>query len=96
MKREDILAFLKGQKLALKAEMGINKLGLFGSLARNENPHDIDIIVEFEPGTQDLFDKKFRLKQIIEAKFNFPTDICREKSIKPNVKELIMRDAIFV
>jgi uncharacterized protein len=96
MKREDILMFLRGQKLTLKTEMGISKLGLFGSLARNEKPHDIDIIVEFEPGTQDLFDKKFRLKQIIEAKFNFPTDICREKFIKPNVKELIMRDAIFV
>jgi uncharacterized protein len=96
MKREDILAFLKLQKPTFKTEMGVNKLGLFGSLARNEKPNDIDIIVEFEPGTQDLFEKKFKLKQIIEAKFNFPTDICREKYIKPNVKELIMRDAIFV
>jgi predicted nucleotidyltransferase len=76
--------------------MGISKIGLFGSLARNEKPNDIDIMVEFEPGTQDLFEKKFKIKQIIEARFNFPTDICREKFIKPNVKELIMRDVIFV
>jgi uncharacterized protein len=96
MNREDILTFLSVQKLALKTEMGISKLGLFGSLARNEEPHDIDIIVEFEPGTQNLFEKKFKLKQIIESKFNFPADICREKFIKPNVRELIMRDAIFV
>ena len=96
MERDDILAFLRLQKLAFKTEMGISKIGLFGSLARNEKPKDIDIIVEFEPGTQDLFEKKFKIKQIIEARFNFPTDICREKFIKPNVKEQIMRDVIFV
>jgi predicted nucleotidyltransferase len=96
MKRDDILAFLRLQKLAFKTEMGISKIGLFGSLARNEKPNDIDIMVEFEPGTQDLFEKKFKIKQIIEARFNFPTDICRERFIKPNVKELIMRDVIFV
>jgi predicted nucleotidyltransferase len=96
MARDDILAFLRLQKLAFKTEMGISKIGLFGSLARNEKPNDIDIMVEFEPGTQDLFEKKFKIKQIIEARFNFPTDICREKFIKPNVKELIMRDVIFV
>ncbi|MFN6090214.1 MAG: nucleotidyltransferase family protein [Cyclobacteriaceae bacterium] len=96
MERDDILAFLRLQKLAFKTEMGISKIGLFGSLARNEKPNDIDIMVEFEPGTQDLFEKKFKIKQIIEARFNFPTDICREKFIKPNVKELIMRDVIFV
>jgi uncharacterized protein len=96
MDRDDILAFLRVQKLAFQSEMGISKIGLFGSLARNEKPNDIDIIVEFEPGTQDLFEKKFKLKQIIETKFNFPTDICREKFIKPNVKDIIMRDVIFV
>ena len=96
MERDDILAFLRLQKLAFKTEMGISKIGLFGSLARNEKPNDIDIMVEFEPGTQDLFEKKFKIKQIIEARFNFPTDICREKFIKPNVKEQIMRDVIFV
>ncbi|MCA4896699.1 MAG: nucleotidyltransferase domain-containing protein [Cytophagales bacterium] len=96
MERDDILAFLRLQKLAFKTEMGISKIGLFGSLARNEKPNDIDIMVEFEPGTQDLFEKKFKIKQIIEARFNFPTDICREKFIKPNVKDIIMRDVIFV
>jgi predicted nucleotidyltransferase len=58
MQREAVLAFLKSNKSVFKAELGIIKVGLFGSLARKEKPNDIDIILEFEPGTRDLFGKK--------------------------------------
>ncbi len=96
MHREEVLAFLKSKKSIFKTDLGIVKLGLFGSLARNEKPNDIDIIVEFEPDTQDLFGKKFKLKEIIEAQFHRKVDVCQEQFIKPYAKPIILRDAIFV
>jgi uncharacterized protein len=96
MKKEEVLDFLSNQKNTFTKDFGISKLGLFGSLARNEKPNDIDIIVEFEPNTESLFEKKIRIKSILEERFNLPTDICREKYLKPSVRQLILRDAIFV
>ena len=96
MKKEEIISFLARQKDTFSDKFGVTKLGLFGSVARYESPRDIDVILEFKPGTQDLFEKKFTIRQILESEFQLPVDICREKFIRPKVKELIMHDAIFV
>ena len=96
MNKEEIILFLVAQKESFLRSFGVTKLGLFGSAARGEKPNDIDLIVEFEPGTEDLFEKKFQIRQILESRFKLPVDICREKFIKPQVKELIMHDVIFV
>jgi uncharacterized protein len=96
MKKEEIILFLAIQKSIFFRRFGVTKLGLFGSAARGEKPKDIDVIVEFEPDTKDLFEKKIQIRQILESEFHLPVDICREKFIRPQVKELIMHDAIFV
>ena len=96
MNKEEIISYLLAQKSLFLKNFGVTKLGLFGSAARGEKPNDIDVIVEFEPGTQDLFEKKLQLKQILESRFQLPVDICRERSIRPQAMKLIMHDAIFV
>ncbi len=96
MNREEIISFLSMQKSIFLKEFGVIRLGLFGSVARGEKANDIDVIVEFEPGTQDLFERKILIRQILESKFQLHVDICREKSIKPQARELIMHDAVFV
>lgn len=96
MKKEEVLEFLISQKKNLFQNFRLQKLGLFGSVARSESANDLDIIIEFEPNTQNLFDKKFQIQELLEQKFNVPVDICREKFIKPSARNLIMRDAIFV
>ena len=46
--RDKILKILKENKEFLKKQYGITKLGLFGSVARDEkNPNDIDILFDF-------------------------------------------------
>jgi uncharacterized protein len=96
MKKEEIILFLSEQKNTFFKNFGVTKLGLFGSAARGEKPKDIDVIVEFEPGTEDLFEKKIQIRQILESKFQLPVDICREKFVRPQVKKIILHDAIFV
>lgn len=96
MNKEEIILYLTTQKSLFLKSFGVTKLGLFGSAARGEKPNDIDVIVEFKLGTQDLFEKKNQMREILESRFKLPVDICRERSIRPLAKKLIMRDVIFV
>lgn len=62
--REDILSFLRTNKEDLFAEFQIVRIGLFGSYASNEETvdSDIDLIVEFQPNTSNLLEKKAKIK----------------------------------
>jgi len=51
---------------------------------------DIDLVVEFEENTSDLYEKKNRLKEYIKEKLGLNADICREKYIKPRIKKSIL------
>jgi len=89
-----ILFYLTTNKTRLKKEYHLVKIGIFGSIAREEQNEqsDIDIIVEFKNNTQDLFTIKQKLKEEIQAKFNMPVDICREKYIKPIFRQQILSE----
>jgi len=89
-----ILFYLTSNKKRLEKKYHLIKIGIFGSIARGEQNEqsDIDIIVEFENGTQNLFTLKQRLKKKIQSKFNLPVDICREKYIKPIFKQQILSE----
>jgi predicted nucleotidyltransferase len=78
----------------LEKEYHLVKIGIFGSIARGEQNKlsDIDLIVEFESNTPDLYSLKQRLKSEIQSKFNLPVDICREKYIKPVFKKQILAE----
>ena len=82
----------------LMREYHLTKIGLFGSMARAENHEssDIDLVIEFEPETLDLYSLKLKLKQEIQLKFEMPVDICRLKYIKPIFRNQIQRDVKYV
>jgi hypothetical protein len=73
-------------------------LGLIGSFSRDEATikSDIDLIVEFKPGTEDLWERTESLRKSVKRKFKRDVDICTEKYIKPYYKKNILRDAIFI
>ncbi len=90
-----ILFYLTSNKNRLEKEYHLVKIGIFGSIARGEQNElsDIDLIVEFENNTPDLYSIKQRLKNEIQSKFNLPVDICREKYIKPVFRQQILSEA---
>lgn len=98
LKRDEILSFLRENKADFFSEYRLVKLGLFGSFAKNEGTEysDIDLIVEFEPETENLSEKKSQLKSILKKQFNREVDVCREKYIKPYFKSQILQSAIYV
>lgn len=94
----EILEFLRTHRQTLQSDFRIVKLGLIGSFARGEQTEDsdIDLLVEFEPNTDDLFGKKMSLRNLLKASFHRDVDVCREKYVKPYVKSYLLRDAIDV
>ncbi len=96
--RDQIFEFLAENKKLFRDRFHIVRLGLFGSYARgDQNSHsDIDLLVEFEENTQDLYDLKLQLKDFFNDKLGIEIDICREKYIKPRIKKSILKETVYV
>ena len=89
MQKEHILNYLGNIKSELMKN-GIEKIGLFGSYAKDSADlySDIDIVIKTSPS----FVKKFKgidsflflddLRKRIEMKFQRPVDICDEAGLK--------------
>mgnify|MGYP002391041862 CR=1 FL=1 len=95
LKSEDIIIFLKNNKYELE-KYGINKIGLFGSYAKNqENEYsDIDILVEFKEGNE-TFDNYMDLKFYLEERFNKKVDLVIAENIKEDLKKEILGSVIY-
>ncbi len=95
--KDQILTFISENKKMLQEKFHITRIGLFGSYARGEqkDSSDIDLLVEFEENTQDLYDLKLQLKEFFRNRFGIETDICREKYIKPRIKKTILKETVY-
>ena len=100
LSKDDILAYLKELKPTLQKE-GIEKIGLFGSFAKDSADllSDIDIVIK----TNNTFIKKYKsinaflyldkLRENIKKRFNRDVDICDESGLK---NKDIIKDSIYV
>jgi predicted nucleotidyltransferase len=95
---KQILDYLLLNKDRYQKEYHLTRIGIFGSIAREEQTEksDLDLIVEFEENTPDLFTIKQKIKNDIQSRFNLSVDICREKYIKPIFKKFILSEARYV
>lgn len=96
--QNEILEFLKNHRSEMDKNFGVIKIGLFGSFARNEanENSDIDILFEFAPGTQNIFEKKLKLSKYLKECLKRDINLCREKYFKPYAKEHVKQEVIYV
>lgn len=96
MTKAIILDFLSKHKEEMHTKFGLEKIGLFGSYARNEQTQlsDIDIAIELQ--SSNTFRSFFALKRFLEDNLQHKVDLGIESSLKPIAKEYIMRDIIYV
>jgi predicted nucleotidyltransferase len=96
--QQSILKFLSENNSFFLERYHVEKIGIFGSFARNEEgPEiDIDILIELESNDTNVFDLKWSLHEFLKNKFQRDVDICNTKHIKPFAKEYILKDAIYV
>ena len=75
-------------------ELGVRKLGLFGSFARGESKEtsDLDFLVELESG-RSLLDI-IAIKQDLEDLLNIKVDVVTEAAVSPYIRDEVLRQAI--
>jgi hypothetical protein len=90
--REAILRTLADNRDALRS-LGVRRLGLFGSFARDTAgpDSDLDFVVELERKT---FDSYMDLKLLLEDLFGRRVDLVLEDGIKSDLREQILADMI--
>ncbi len=83
--------------LSAKADTyGISRIGIFGSVARNEQSEDSDVDVCVEMKKPDLF-SMVHIKEELQELFGKPVDIVRLRSnMNPMLLSRIQRDGIYV
>jgi len=93
--REDYIAILR-KYLTLKSDIyGIIRIGIFGSVARNEQTEDSDVDICVEMEKPDLF-TMVHIKEELQELFGRPVDIVRlRKNMNPMLLSRIQRDGIY-
>ncbi|MEN1968526.1 nucleotidyltransferase family protein [Lentibacillus sp. N15] len=81
-------------KKTLQDQFGVEKIGYFGSYARNEQKQssDIDILIELEkPIGLEFLDIKYYL----EDKLGIAVDLVTINALKPQMKDQILKEVIY-
>lgn len=97
MKDIDTLkAILERHKEELRERYHVRELGIFGSYVRGEagEESDVDILVEFEevPGLLKFIELEEHLSELLGVK----VDLVRKKSVREELKEDILREAVMI
>ncbi|MCP4406990.1 MAG: nucleotidyltransferase [Gammaproteobacteria bacterium] len=96
MRRDTAVKLLKEQKEALHSKFGVTRLGLFGSVARDEatDESDVDVVMEMEH--PNLF-VAVNIKETLEEAFRVRVDLVRYRErMNPFLKRRIDKEAIYV
>lgn len=93
MRREDVIRILEENREAIK-RFGVKSIGLFGSCARGEEGEasDLDFLVELEDRT---FDAYMGIEEFLEVLFGCKVDLVLEDTIKPRLRESIMKEVVY-
>lgn len=92
-------ARLEGRKDELK-RLGVKRLGLFGSVTREDfqPASDIDVLVEFseEAVNADYYDRYCDLLAFLQSLLGRKVDLVTEPGLKPAIRPYVERDLVHV
>jgi len=93
--KDECLNKLRQFKQLYSSQYGIERIGIFGSVARGEQTENSDIDIYYEGkslGLKSLVEFPMRLEMFLGA----PVDVVRKHSnLRPSFVEHIMRDIIY-
>lgn len=80
----------------IRARYHVRQLGVFGSVARDEQTEDsdVDILVEFDSPIG--FFEFVRLENQLSKMLNKKVDLVSKKALKPSIREDILNETIYV
>jgi len=94
--REDVLALLRQNRASVE-QLGVKRLGLFGSFRRYEHrpDSDVDLLIEFVPEKKS-FRNFMRLAFMLEDLFRRRVELVTPESLSPYLRETILEDVEYV
>jgi uncharacterized protein len=96
LNRKHVLSALQQNRDVIR-QFGVERLGLFGSCARDDDdiaaPNDLDFVVELKIKS---FDAYMDLKFFLEDLFDCPVDLVLQHTIKPRLRPQIMKELVDV
>jgi len=96
MTQKQILNFIQTHKSYMEEQYGVKKIGLFGSYATGKATKKSDIDIAIEIKSTNSFRSFFGLLHFLEDGLQHKIDLGIESSLKPVVKERIMKEIIYV
>jgi hypothetical protein len=96
MNKQKIIEKISSQLPYLRQKYYIKRLGIFGSVIRDEQRKgsDVDMLVEFTSPIG-FFDF-IRLENFLAETLNQKVDFVTKKALKPAIKNDILRETIYV
>ena len=90
--KKDVFATLHEKRARLR-ELGVKRLGVFGSFVRGEHrpDSDIDLVVEFEPGRK-TFDAFVELAFYLEDILQHKVELITTDSLSPYLGPHILKE----
>jgi len=94
---EEVKSFLDKSRALLRQKYGVKNTGIFGSIVRGAETQrsDIDILVRFEEG-KETFKNYMGLKFFLEDTFGRKVDLVIIETLKPLIKDDILKEAVYV
>jgi uncharacterized protein len=94
--RQDILSSLKSLKKHMAQEYAVKKIGVFGSVARNEQMEksDIDLLVEFSRPVGMIM--CIRLENFLSERLGKKVDLVTQDALKPVIRQEVLAEVIYV
>lgn len=94
--RQDILVSLKNLKREVAQEYSVKTIGVFGSVARDEQTvqSDIDLLVEFSKPVG--FVTFMRLENFLSERLGKQVDLVTSDSLKPLIRQDVLSEVIYV
>jgi len=96
MDSQEIIARLRKNESALR-DRGVRHAALFGSSARGDQraDSDVDIMIEIDPAARIGIYEYVAIKDYIAGLFDTRVDVVRRDRLKPHVRPVAAREAIY-
>jgi len=97
LNKDLIIDYLKEHKNNFNEKYSINKLGLFGSFATNNNSNNSDIDIVYETTSKDLtFKQMYQLEDELNNYFQRDIDLVNLNYMNPLIKRTAIKDIVYV
>lgn len=93
---DEAIEILKAHKEEIAEKYKVKELGIFGSFARGEQKKrsDLDILVDYSelPNLFELIELELYLEKLLRKK----VDLIEKSGIRPELKEIILKETIYL